>query len=106
MTPEEADYLYRLAMNTALSGDLSDLVAWAETQGRRELFAEQEPPLLDLVADAYERGDWSDLEAWCHHHLGPVLDLRRREAQALIAAAFEQLSAEGQAKDTDAPRRR
>ena len=75
MTPEEAEYLYRLAMNTTLSGELSDLVAWAEAQGRRELFGEQEPTLLDLVADAYERGDWSDLEEWCHRHLEPLLDL-------------------------------
>ncbi len=67
MTPEEVDYLYRLAMNTALSGDLANLVAWAETQGRREIFGERQPTLLDL---------------------------RRREAQAIIEEMFRRHAGE------------
>ncbi|SRR6266542_5446899 len=94
MTPEEVDYLYRLAMNTALSGDLANLVAWAETQGRREIFGERQPTLLDLVADAYERSDWSDLEEWCQRNLAVVLDLRRREAQAIIEEMFRRHAGE------------
>jgi hypothetical protein len=61
-------------MNTALSGDLSDLVTWAQAQGRREISGETQRPLLNLVADTYERDDWLDLEEWCHRHLAPVLN--------------------------------